>query len=161
MASGPPQSGTSKHKQAPAPKGPPLKCGDVGTYNELKKRKSNKQERDHVPAFSSMFEKATAGKNFSDKQLNCIGNKLKGQALTIAIPKGVHTKYSRTCKGRGGVARLKKDASNLKQAAEDDIDALVDKVPPGCRAAYVKAAAKVKAQDHQGLIKKVIKECIA
>jgi hypothetical protein len=152
------QSGTSKHKQRPK-KGPALKCGDCDTYNELKKRKTNKQERDHVPAFSSMFEKATAGKKFSTKQLNCIENKLKGQALTIAIPKGIHTDHSRTCKGRGGQKRLEKDVKNLKQAAEDDIDALKDKVPPGCRAAYMKAAKRVKAQNHNALINRIVKQC--
>jgi hypothetical protein len=147
-----------QEKQTPSNKGP-LKCGDVGTYNQLKKRKTNKQERDHVPAFSSMFEKATAGKDFSTKELNCIENKLKGQALVIAIPKGVHVDYSRTCKGRGGRKRIEDDAADLDDAAEKDIADLVDNVPPGCKAAYKKAAAQVKAQDHKALIKKVVKEC--
>ena len=106
-----------------------------------------------------MFEKATAGKDFSTPQLSCIENKLKGQALAIAIPKGVHVKYSRTCKGRGGQKRIKKDASDLDQAAKDDVKDLENKVPPGCRAEYKKAAAKVKAQNHKELIKKVVKEC--
>jgi SPX domain protein involved in polyphosphate accumulation len=144
--------------QSTAPTGP-LKCGDVGTYAELKKRKTNKQERDHVPAFSSMLEKATAGKDLTPTQATCIANKLKAQALTIAIPKGVHVKHSRTCKGRGGKKRIKKDAKNLDKAAEDDIAALENKVPPACREAYKKAAEQVKAQDHKALIRKVTNEC--
>lgn len=152
------QSATQKVKQR-SKKGPKLNCGDVGSYNELKKRKTNKQERDHVPAFSSMFEKATGGKRFGPKKLKCIENKLKGQALTIAIPKSTHVEFSRTCKGRGGVKRLKKDVANLKQAAKDDIKALENNVPPTCRKAYKKAAKRVMAQNHNALIKRVVKEC--
>ena len=84
-------------------------------------------------------------------------------ALTISIPKGTHVKYSRTCKGRGGQKRIDKDAEDLKQATEDDIKALEDRVPPGCQEAYKAAAEQVRAQDPDEFIKKckhkAIDEC--
>jgi Cft2 family RNA processing exonuclease len=147
--------------QAPSPTGA-LKCGDVGTYRDMKKRKTNKQERDHVPATSSMLQAAEnkgVFKGLDGDERNCVAREIKMSALTIAIPKGVHVKYSRTCKGRGGQARVDKDAGNLDQAAKDDIADLENQVPEGCKAAYKQAAEQVKAQDHEGLFAKAKAKC--
>jgi hypothetical protein len=147
--------------QPPSPKGA-LKCGEFGTYREMKKRKTNKQERDHVPATSSMLKAAEdkgTFKGLNAGERDCVAREIKMSALTIAIPKGVHVKYSRTCKGRGGQARIDKDAQDLDQAAEDDIADLENQVPDGCKAAYKQAAAQVKAQDHEGLFKKARAKC--
>lgn len=143
------------NKQAPTG---PLKCGDVGTYRAMKKRKTNRQERDHVPATSSMLEAGKAHQGgLNNDQKECFERFVKMDALTIAIPKGTHVKYSRTCKGRGGRAREKKDAENLTQAANDDFDAVEPYLSPKCAKKYAEAKEQVLAQ----LPDKLFNECKA
>jgi hypothetical protein len=136
----------------------PLKCGDVGTYRQMKKRKTNKQERDHVPATSSMLEAGKAHQGgLNNDQKACFERFVKMDALTIAIPKGTHVKYSRTCKGRGGRAREKKDAEDLTQAAKDDFDAVQPYLSPECAKKYEEAKEKILAQ----LPDKLFQDCKA
>jgi len=159
------QSGTSKNKQAPTAK-PWLKCGEVGTYAELnKKRAKPKFERDHVPSHASMMKAATsspAGRGMTTAQKKCVKSKLKDRALTIAIPKSVHRGYSRTCGSRNNATQIKTDSKDLDSAANKDlrrIQAHLDGKESPCAEAYRAAAKEVRAQDHEGLIKKCIAEC--
>lgn len=151
------------NKQPPADKSA-LKCGDIGTYREQKKRKTNKQERDHVPATSSMLAAAEPhAKGLTLDQKKCFKRFIKMDALTIAIPKGTHVKYSRTCKGRGGQARIDEDAKDLKKAAEDDFATVQPQLSDDCATKYEAAKAAVLAQLPDKLIQdskaKALKEC--
>jgi hypothetical protein len=158
MAKKPVQSATMKNQQAPAPTGP-LKCGDTGTYRELKKRKTNKQERDHIPATSSML--AAAEKKITPAmttdQIACFKRWVKMDALTVAIPKGIHVEFSRTCKGRGGQQRIDDDADDLKDAAEKDFADVQPQLSDDCQKKYEAAKKAILAQ----LPDKFIDECKA
>jgi hypothetical protein len=148
---------TTGDTQPPKPTGP-LKCGDVGVYKDQQKRKTNRQERDHVPATQSMLvagKKHMKGLNAAQKK--CFKRFVRSDALTIAIPKGTHTKYSRTCKGRGGQARVKKDVENLEQAAKDDFAKIEPRLTDECKAKYQAAQAQILAQ----LPDKLFEECKA
>ena len=151
------------NKQPPSNKGA-LKCGDIAPYKEQRKQKTNKQERDHIPATSSMLAAAKShAKGLNKDQVKCMKRFIKMDALTIAIPKGTHVKYSRTCKGRGGQARIDADAKDLKKAAEDDFATVQPQLSDDCAAKYEAAKAAVLAQLPDKLIKdskaKALKEC--
>lgn len=161
----PANSATSKNKQAPTGKAW-LKCGEVNTYAELnKKRAKPKWERDHVPSHAAMLKAATSspgGRALTKAQKACVKGKLKAQALTIAIPKSLHRGYSRTCGSRNTPSQIKTDAGGLDKAANKDLARVqkrLDSTGSPCAAAYREAARQVRAQDHEGLIKKCIAEC--
>jgi hypothetical protein len=145
---------TSGEKQAPNTG--PLKCGDVGTYREQGKQKTNKQNRDHVPATSSMLVAAQAHTDGLTKaQVKCFKRFVKMDALTLAIPGGIHKKHSRTYGGKGGQARIDKDVENLEQAAKDDFEKIEKHLSEACKAKYKEAQEKMLAQ----LPDKHFKEC--
>ena len=151
------------NKQPPSTK-PWLKCGEVGTYAELnKKRAKPKFERDHVPSHASMVKAAKSYKRgMSPAKLKCVKSRLKDQALTIAIPKSVHRGYSRTCGSRNNATQIKQDAGNLDSAANKDLGRIqrhLDAKDSPCAEHYREAAKQVRAQDHDALIKKVVAEC--
>jgi hypothetical protein len=159
------QSATSKNKQPPAKK-PWLKCGEVGTYAKLNdKRAEPTFERDHVPAKATMLK--AAEKSFpgmSTAKFECVARKLEAQALTIAIPYGMHRDYSRTCgSGNNTPAQIDEDSDDLDSAVRKDLMRIQKHLdgPPkhSCAEPYREAARQVRAQDHQGLINKVITEC--
>src|SRR5262245_48158814 len=157
------QSATSKEKQAPTDK-PWLKCGEVGTYAELnKKRAKPKFERDHVPSHAAMLKAAKSYKRgMSPAKLKCVKAHLKDQALTIAIPKSLHRGYSRTCGSRNNTSQIKQDAGNLNSATNKDLGRIqrrLDSTESPCAEHYREAAKQVRAQDHEALIKKVVDEC--
>jgi hypothetical protein len=143
-----------------------LKCGEVGTYAQLnKKRAFPKFERDHVPSAAAMRNAAKKAKRgMSPAKLKCVNNRLKEKALTIAIPTTTHRRFSRTCgSGRNTSKQINNDGDNLSRAANKDL-AQIQKAldgPPknACADAYRKAAKKVKSQDHNKLIRDVIAGC--
>jgi hypothetical protein len=156
-----------QEKQSTSDK-PWLKCGEVGTYSQLKeKRAKPKFERDHVPSHAAMnraAQKSPAGRGMSDRQGKCVKDRIKDQALTIAIPKAVHRKQSRTCGSKNDKKQISKDAGGLNTATKKDLDKIqkhLDDTESPCAAHYKAAAAQVAAQDHEALIKKVIKDCKA
>ena len=57
-------------------------------------------------------------------------------ALAIAIPKGIHREFSRTCSNRGGVTRQNEDAANLKEAAEKDFAKIQPHLTDDCAKKY-------------------------
>ena len=136
----------------------PLKCGDVATYREQGKQKTNKQNRDHVPATASMLAASEPhAKGLTKKQRKCFRRFVKMDALTVAIPGGVHRKHSRTYGGKGGQTRIKNDVANLDKAADDDFDAIEPHLSEECKKKYKEAREKIKAQ----LPDKHCKECRA
>ena len=153
----------SGNKQASSDK-PWLKCGEVGTYAQLnKKRAKPKFERDHVPSHAAMLKAAKSRRRgLKGKQLSCVKNRLKDQALTIAIPKGIHRKISRTCGSRNDPKQITKDSGNLNKATNDDLTRIqnhLDAKDHGCKEHYRQAAEQVKAQDHDQLIDDIIEKC--
>jgi hypothetical protein len=159
------QSAAQKVLQAPTKK-PWLKCGEVGTYAELnKKRAKPRFERDHVPSAAAMRKAAKdSSPGMSPAKWKCVKSRLKDQAKTIAIPKSLHRGFSRTCgSGRNTSTQIAKDAGGLNKAMNKDLDKLQKKLdgPPkhACADAYRKAADEVRTQDHEALIEKVKAEC--
>lgn len=147
---------TSQEKQATNTG--PLECGEVATYREQRKQKTNKQNRDHVPATSSMLAAGEAhSEGLDPKQLKCFERFVKMDALTVAIPGGIHRKHSRTYGGKGGQERIDKDVEDLKQAAEDDFKEIEKHLSPKCQGKYKEAKEKIPAQ----LPDKHFKECRA
>jgi len=153
------------NKQAPTSK-PWLKCGEVGTYAELnKKRAKPKFERDHVPSHAAMNKAAQSSprmRNASKAVRKCVKSHLKDKALTIAIPKSVHRGFSRTCGSRNSATQIGGDAKDLDRAANKDlakIQAHLDGKESPCAAAYREAAKEVRKQDHKQLIKEAIDKC--
>lgn len=152
---------TASEAQGPAPTGP-LKCGDVATYRQQKKQKTNKQNRDHVPATSSVLAAAEKRPGYYDgltgPQKSCIETGLQMDALTVAIPKGVHKK-GRTYAGRGGQARVDKDVKNLRQAAKDDFAEIEPMLSEECAKKYKEAQKKILAQFNDKLFDDVKAKC--
>lgn len=156
----PDNSGTSQEKQAPQEK-PLLKCGEVGTYAELKKKRAAPEfERDHVPSAAAMLRAAMKDNpGLSVNERACVKRRLKDRALTIAIPKGAHRQHSRTCGGRNTEKQIEDHSKDLDKAAKGDTDKLQENIDAACAEAYKKAAEQARAQDHKGLIDKVVAEC--
>jgi hypothetical protein len=149
---------TASEAQGPSTPGA-LKCGDVGTYREQRKQKTNKQNRDHVPATQSMLAAAEEGGHFdglSKARKACMKRFIKMDALTVAIPYGVHKK-GRTYAGKGGQARVDEDVKDLKEAAKKDFAAVEPNLSPECQKKYEAAKEKMLAQ----LPDKHFKECRA
>jgi len=153
--------------QAAAEK-PLLDCGEVGTYAQLqKKRAAPVYERDHVPSHAAMnraAQNSPAGRGMTTRQSKCVKDRIKAQALTIAIPKGVHRGESRTCGSRNNQGQITSDSKRLNGATKDDLDKIqnhLDATEHPCAEAYRKAAAQVADQNHEALIKKVILACKA
>ena len=151
---------TSSEKQTPSEK-PKLKCGEVGTYAQLKKKRAAPDfERDHVPSAAAMFKAAMNDyPNLNANRRACVKRRLKEQALTIAIPKGVHRQHSRTCGGKNTQKQIEDHADDLDDAAKGDTKDVQNKIDAACADAYKKAAEQVCAQDHKGLIDKVVAGC--
>lgn len=157
------------NKQPPAKK-PWLKCGEVGTYAELNKKKAQEKpdppkfERDHVPSQAAMLRAAQKRFDFggfTTEQVTCIENGLTNNALVIAIPYGKHVKYSRTCKGRNKPSQIEEDSEDLDSAARKDLLRLQKKMTGKCAEAYREAARQVRAQPHNKVIDDTVTKCTA
>lgn len=153
------------NKQAPTAK-PWLKCGEVGTYAELnKKRAKPKFERDHVPSHAAMNKAAQSSprmRNASKAVRKCVKAYVKDKALTVAIPKSVHRGFSRTCGSRNTATQISSDSKDLGGAAKKDLDRIqahLDSKESPCAKAYSEAAKQVKEQDHKKLINDAIDKC--
>jgi hypothetical protein len=119
-----------------------MKCGELGQYGEQQKVSGKgKSDRDHVPAKSSLLERAEQlnGGTLKDCQKSAI---VKG-ALSIVIPKPVHQQFSETY---GGRATPLEDAADLQGAAKRNLDAIQNsgQLDKACAEAYKKAAKKIK-----------------
>jgi hypothetical protein len=153
------------NKQPPAAK-PWLKCGEVGTYAQLnKKRAKPKFERDHVPSHAAMNKAAQGSRRLvgaSKAVRKCVKAYVKDKALTIAIPKGVHRGFSRTCGHRNNASQISGDSKDLDAAVDKDLASIqthLDGKESPCANAYSEAAKEVKKQDHKKLINDAIDKC--
>lgn len=101
-----------------------LKCGESGSYGDLKKKTGDGQfDRDHVPSKASLklrAEKFGGGEGLCDAQKKAVDN----AANAIAIPKWAHAYYSPTYGSRNTPSRIKQDAKNPQAAARRDTAAV-------------------------------------
>lgn len=92
----------------------------------------------------------------SDARKVCMKRFIKMDALTVAIPAGIHKK-GRTYAGRGGQDRVDDDVADLKDAAEKDFAEVEPQLSAECKKKYEEAKEKILAQ----LPDKHFKECRA
>lgn len=141
-----------------------LKCGDNGTYKDLKKTTGeNKYDRDHIPSKASLKKRAVQlnrDRKLTSKQATAI----EDAGLAISIPKKAHKEVSPTYGRKNNTStRITEDAGDLAKAAQRDIDAMekeIDKYEPGCKKFYQKAARKILAMtnaDYDKLLKEILK----
>lgn len=143
---------------------PGVKRGQVDSYDGLNKKAKTRDgmDHDHIPAFASVRDAINAqlakkGKGpLSEKQ----EARLKKNLTAMAIDHDVH-KVGRTYGGRGGQERLDADASNLRKAASDDLDAHKKNVPKGEKGNVDNWADNVHARNEEiGLYKKPIPDSL-
>ena len=119
-----------------------LKCGDHGTYKDLKKRTAEgKFNRDHIPSKGAL--KARAEELFGRKLNAAEKAAIDNAGETIAIPRQAHIDDSPT-HGQT-VADAVLDSKDLAGSARRDVDAMLDRIDEydadgGCRNLYEKAA---------------------
>ena len=136
-----------------------MKCGELNQYGEQQKVSGKgKSDRDHVPAKSSLLEKARQMKG-GRKLKKCQKQRIVKGALSIVIPKSVHQKFSETY---GGRADPKADAKDLQGAAKSNLAQIKDcgKLDEACAKAYAEAAAKIEKitnDDYEAWIKEMLK----
>lgn len=143
-----------------------MKCGDNGTYKDLKKTTGdNKYDRDHIPSKAALIKYVEdnllkKGVELTKSQKDKIAN----AGLTIAIPKQAHKDVSPTYTNRNTSTRIGEDAEDLAKAAKRDIKVMekeIDKYEPGCKKIYQASAKKILAMskaDYDKMLKKVLKE---
>jgi hypothetical protein len=90
-------------------------------------------------------EKRGYYKGLSPAREACLTRFIKMDALTVAIPTGIHKK-GRTYGGKGGQKRVKDDVDDLKKAAEDDFAKVEPKLSADCQKKYQEAKEKILAQ---------------
>ena len=143
-----------------------LKCGNNGTYKDLKKKTGfNKYDRDHVPSKAALVKYVEENLLKKGFQLNkSQKNKIGDAGRTIAIPKQAHKDVSPTYTNRNTPTRIAEDSKDLAKAAKRDIEAMekeIDKYEPGCKKLYQAAAKKIlkmKNSDYDKMLRKVLKE---
>jgi hypothetical protein len=122
-----------------------LKCGDHGSYKDLKKKTAGgKFDRDHIPSKAALKARAEelAGEKLSSTQRKAIDN----WGNTIAIPRQAHIDVSPT-HGQS-LADAAKDANNLQGSSRRDVEAMLKEIEKydadgNCKKAYQKGAAKI------------------
>jgi Flp pilus assembly pilin Flp len=135
----------------------PLECGEGASYGDLPS--SSTYDRDHVPsgaALKKRMETLLLGTPLTSKQEKALANAspafkkllatVEATGLTIAIPREVHRKYSRTYGGRNQYDQQKDDAADLAAAAKKDIAAVqagLAALSPECLEAYNESAAPI------------------
>ncbi len=162
----PANSGTVPgNQQAPKPKKPWHKCGEVGGYGKQCRtgRAKGKWERDHVPSKAALKRAAEKGrpKVTDPAAMKRVMACVEARGIAIVIPKRYHRKFSRTCGSKKNTpAQINNDAKDLKKAAEKDLRAMTKALKGhSCEAAYKKAAKEVRKFDHKAMIKKCKKDC--
>lgn len=141
---------------------PKLKCGQSGTYRELKKSHANGHDRDHVPSKAALLKRAKdlKGGPLTKKEKSAI----ERASEAITIPKAAHQKASRTYAGRNKKL-IVDDADNLAGAAKADIAALLLELnkyaDSKCVKDYRKAAKKIllkRNKDYDNFLINLIKK---
>jgi hypothetical protein len=148
-----------------------LKCGESGTYSKLNEKDAETpgMERDHVPSCGALNSQAQtiATNEFSGAEL-CENQmaRLANAASTIAIPKGVHSAFSRTHSSRNTATQMAKDGKNLQAAAKKDLAEIIKRTRTGkpkltkaCRKKYLAWARQVRKRtnkSYNAMIRKAI-----
>ncbi len=139
-----------------------LKCGEGGTYQKLKNKLAEAvgMERDHVPSGGALKQRALElndGERLTDKQIRDVEN----IGHTLAIPKGIHATHSLTYKWLNTEEQIKKDAGNLKKAADRDLRAVKKGLSKECRQKYEKYAKKIRQitnEEYDEMLTKALKK---
>jgi len=127
-----------------------LKCGEAGSYAELKKKTAGgKLARDHIPSKRALLEKALdmLGGQVSKASFKALKSAIASRAFTIAIPTPAHIHASPTY-GQS-IASAKDDALNkgLQNSASRDMEKMQEHLDkgndPGCAEAYKKACEEI------------------
>ena len=135
-----------------------LKCGDHGTYKELKKRTAEgKFDRDHIPSKGAL--KARAEELFGRKLNAAEKAAIDNAGETIAIPRQAHIDVSPT-HGQS-VADAVLDSKDLAGSARRDVDAMLNRIDEydadgGCRNLYEKAAKVVLSKTNADFDKMLV-----
>lgn len=102
--------------------GPPVEPLEVGPYNELSGRsRGDGLDIDHIPSRWALEEYLL--ENFADMTPSERRGYVE-RAPSIAIRAEVHRKYSETYGGRNTTRKRSQDASDLKQAVNQNFDAI-------------------------------------
>ncbi|NUT82003.1 S-type pyocin domain-containing protein [Pseudomonas brassicacearum] len=102
--------------------GPPVEPLEVGPYNELSGRsRGDGLDIDHIPSRKAL--ETYIRMNFETWDYDTISDLIR-RAPSIAIPSGVHQKFSETYGGRNNLDRRIKDATNLEAAVSNNFAAL-------------------------------------
>jgi hypothetical protein len=102
--------------------GPPVVPLEVGPYNELSGRsRGDGLDIDHIPSRRALEEYLL--ENFADMTPRERRDYVQ-RAPSIAIPAEVHRKFSETYGGRNTAIKRSHDASDLKQAVDQNFDAI-------------------------------------
>jgi len=100
----------------------PAKPLEVGEYKDLSRRSINDlMDVDHI--VSRKAYQVYLAKNRPQLSMDAVKELLE-TAPSIVIPADVHRKFSETYGGRNNKARQSKDASNIREAVDSNIDAL-------------------------------------
>ncbi len=155
-----PQKKTQKDSTVKKTK-PKLKCGQSGTYKDLKKSTGdNKYDRDHIPSKAALKKRAEKlkGKPLTKEEAKAIDN----AGWTIAIPKQAHKDVSPTY-GNKNKGLIQKDADDLAKAAQRDIKAMrakITKYDKGCATKYKAETDKIFNKtnaDYDKMLKSILK----
>ena len=138
-----------------------LKCGEGGTYYDLKKKIAQAvgMERDYVPSSAALKKRAfelNGGEKLSDTQLR----KIENVGHTLAIPKGIHMDFSLTYKSLNNKDLIAQDASDLRKAAKRDMEAIKKGLDPECKKRYKEYAKKIEKltnDDYDKMLAKALK----
>jgi len=148
-------------------KKPKLECGEVGTYGSLQKKQAAPEfERDHIPSVAALVERAEQiEEGMNTNQVKCVKNKVKRRGMAVAIPKRAHREFSPTCGGKNTKDQIEADGAGkegMAKACDRDTSEMqrhLNEENPECAEAYRNAANQIKEHDHEGMVRKAIKEC--
>ena len=128
---------------------PPVRPLEAGDYNNMRARSRNDGlDLDHLPSRKALewYVKNTFT-DLNDDEFRA----LLLQATCIAIPSGVHQKFSETYGGRNNIDRQKLDSADLKAAVDRNFDAIkVGLLEQGFEEVEVEAA---RQQLHESNVK--------
>lgn len=104
--------------------GPALPC-QVAGYDSLTKRAvvGDEREHDHIPSAAAV--RTSLEMHLQRKLVPAERAIVRRRATAVEVPKTVH-QNSRTYKGRNNPAQIRKDAENLRAAAERDVAMLAE-----------------------------------
>ena len=103
---------------------------EVGEYSALKNRPGRDgMEMDHIPSKAALCQaicrhiETELKRNLNDKEVAAVLQVVEKLGGTIAVPKEMHGKLSRTIRGRNNETRIHQDSLDIIRAIKADVDA--------------------------------------